>query len=225
MFRAFSLGVALVALSACAQDPFAERLEHPRMNARGWIAIAELGVEQIDPAERALMTTYAETSDRELVKSCTGARSATWVRAEAIAPSDDALAELAGADGLVTRHRVSVEACGATRLHALYLAPREGRIVTGTPGGSIASLGLQREVLRIMAPQAAGIISSSFEEGECDAMAYAPWVLDTALVYPPEDGAWREIWTVGACGQTREVEVSFEETEDGATFRAPIFLD
>ena len=124
----------------------------------------------------------------------------------------------------MARERVEVTACGTTRLHAVYPAADGVAFETGLPGGSIASLGLQRDVVDQLAAQAAGVMAAEFPEGACDAAAYEPWVLDTVLAAPPEDGRWSEHWTLGACGARRTLLVTFEETVTGATFSASIAL-
>lgn len=213
------------AASACAQDPYAQRLRNPRLGAPGWVAASLLEQAATTPAERAQMVAFAEDSDVLFARGCAEPRQGVWRGAEGLAPSDRALAELANDDGVVVRHRIQVTACGENRLHALYAAPGGGPIEQGVPGGSIASLALQREVLDVVGPQAAGIISASLPEGACDPMADAPWIRDTALLASPDDGRWRERWIFAACGRTREVEISFREIDGDATFRAPIFLE
>jgi hypothetical protein len=217
----------VLALPACASDPFADRLEDPRLGATGWVAVEPI---EADPSVAqdyaAAVREAAAALDARIAPGCAGPRVAVLQGAERLAASDEALADIAGEGGSVVRERVAVAACGETREHLVY--PMEGRgapvYLTGVPGASIASLGLQRDVVDQAMTQAAGIVAAGQPEGACDAMANEPWVLDTVLVEPPRKGRWRERWIMTACGERRTIDIAFEETETGARFSAPIPL-
>lgn len=220
------LALALV-LPACASDPFAERLERPRLGAAGWVAAEPAEADPTVAQDYAAGVRAAAVAlDQKIAPPCAEARVAELRGAERLAASDEALADIAGADGSVVRERVAVTACGETRVHVVYPTGNPGAPVylTGVPGGSIASLGLQRDVIGQAMTQAAGIVAAGHPEGVCDAMANEPWVLDTVVVEPPNKGRWTERWTMTACDERRTIEVAFEETPTGATFRAPIPL-
>jgi hypothetical protein len=222
-----SVLVLAFAASACASDPFTERLEDPRLGAAGWVAVEPLETDPTVAQDYAAGVREAAAAlDIRVASACAEPRVAELKGAERLAASDAALAAIAGEGGSVVRERVAVTACGETREHVVYPSGGAGAPVylTGVPGGSIASLKLQRDVISQVVTQAAGIIAASRPEGACDAMANEPWVLDTALVSPPRKGRWSERWTVSACGLRRTIEVAFEETPTGARFSAPIAL-
>jgi hypothetical protein len=225
--RVFPVCVLALAVCACATDPFEARLAEPRLGAAGWVAVEELDAADADPAFDAGAREAAEALDAKLDVGCAEPRTSTVRSMERLAASDAALTEIARGEDVVVRQRVAVSACGETRLHAVY-ASRDAAggpvFLTGVPGGSVASLGLQRDVIDQVVVQAAGIIASGHPAGSCDAAVNEPWVLDTALAEPPRKGQWSERWTVGACGERRTITVAFEETATGTRFSSPIAL-
>jgi len=218
--------------AACANDPFAARRETPRMGAAGWV-VADPVADPVEDVETRApeyadgVRAAAQALDIHVDLTCIAPRSVAMVGAETLPASDTALLEL-NEGPIVTRERVAVTACGRTRLHAVYPAHHPPGLVvflTGVPGASIASLGLQRDVVAQIISQAAGIIAASLDEGVCDATENEPWVLDTELAIAPDAGVWEEAWTLQACGIQRRIQVRFEETATGVRFSSPITLE
>lgn len=228
----FLILATTIGAAACANDPFAARRETPRLGAVGWIVADPVAdVETRAPEYADGVRATAQALDAHVDLACVAPRSVVIVGAETLPASDTALLELEQGP-IVTRERVAVTACGRTRLHTIYPAhhPQDmpGDMVvflTGVPGASIASLGLQRDVVAQIVSQAAGIVAASLDEGVCDATENEPWVLDTELTVPPQEGVWEEAWTLQACGIQRSIQVRFEETATGVRFSSPITLE
>lgn len=221
-----SAGVML-AVTACAADPVDARREAPRLGAVGWVVADAVEAAPRDAAFDVGARQAAEALDARVEPGCAEPRASAIVRAETLPASDPALVAL-GQGGVVTRARVAVDACGERRLHTVY--ERRGGagdavFVAGAPGGSIASLGLQRDVTGQIVAQAVGVVASAYPEGACDSNVNEPWVLDTAVFAPPQDGRWEETWTLSACGERRTIRILFEETPTGARFSSPIALE
>lgn len=220
--------LALLALivSACAADPFKQRREEPRLGAAGWVVAVPLE-QPPEVASESGARAAAEALDAKIAPDCAEPRASTLAGVERLAASDAALKEIAGDAHDLVRQRVVVTACGETRTHVVYPArdaAGDPVFLTGTPGASIASLELQRQVVTDVITQAVGIMASGQPVGACDAMATEPWVIDTALAARPRRGQWSEDWTVAACGARRTITIDFEETPTGTHFSAPISL-
>ncbi len=175
---------------------------------------------------RSLIET-ALLADQALLGPCEE-RGARPVRTDALAPVDQIMQALAGSRGAVIRERVEVAGCEQRpRLHNIVPLDDEMtgvRFEAFVPGLTHASLKLQLDAVRQAVVQAAGSYAARYED--CDAMASAPWVVDTqggAMPVPGEP--WSEDWELYVCGERHGLELTFEPTESGVTFSASIPLE
>lgn len=180
-----------------------------------------------EPLYMAELEKAALQLDESILRDCKGPRAVRMAGVERLTPSDAALAALTSEDGFVYRERVEVLGCRAPRKHALYpvLSPK-GKLgfSPGLPGESVASLKLQLDALRQTVATAVGIVVAGQPKGKCDPMATSPWVVDTVVSAPPEDGKWGEVWTITACGEMRVLPMMFTQTPTGAQFSAQVDL-
>ena len=121
------------------------------------------------------------------------------------------------ADGPVVIEHVRVEACGRDwRQNILAFRSKSGawKGAVLMPGDSLADYFVQREVLRMVLQIAPVGLSPT----TCDDVRQNKtfFFKDSKVsAQPDKSGAWKELWTVDVCEQTRPVEVTFTPKPDG----------
>jgi hypothetical protein len=103
-------------------------------------------------------------------------------------------------------------ACEETLRRSAFLQMKDDKFypMALLPGATIADYMLQADALNIVSTAAVTRIDKECNEAS---------VTDTAVSQPPEGAgqAWKERWSVNACGELQEIDVDFTPSPQGGT--------